>query len=262
VFTFDEVDELGRYLHTLDPYQRLTACHHYARFEFYEKEWTDMSSIQHRALPGEINRVILQNRLFNKPVLNEEYGYEGDTLQPPSDADNVRHDHWAIALAGGYATYGDKTKGPKIGVYCSARLQDARGTSAPDKLMYLQAFMEQTGYRAMSPCNAFVSQCNPEQVFCLANPGKEYIVYLVKGQTFAINLTHARGDLATTWYNPRTGEFTRVADVRVHQNMNELPEWMRGEHSWFNMHRHSQYEFTPPDLENDWVLHLKRVTDA
>lgn len=255
----EEIDELGEYLHSIDPYRRLTACHHYARFEFFDRDWTDMSSLQHRGLPCEINRVILQNRIFNKIVLNEEYGYEGDNNRPPNDADNVRHDHWAIAMAGGFGTYGDKTKGQGTGAYFSARLADAAGTEAPDKLRFLPSFMENTGYQSMTPANAYLSSCNPEEVFCLAEIGREYIVYLVRGQTFKLNLSHARL-LKACWYNPRSGEYLTAWEIRVPQSMLEVPMENEGDKGWYKMYKEQNISFTPPDCENDWVLHLKEVS--
>ena len=253
-FSYDDMDELGAYLHAIDPYQRLTSCHHYGRFEFYDKEWTDMASLQHRGLPHEINQWILQNRHFQKPVINEEYGYEGDNHAPPNDPDNVRHDHWAIAMAGGYGTYGDKTKGPKVAVYFSAVLRDAIGTVVPDALQYLQSFMASTGYRQMEPANEFLSECDPQQAFCLAWPGHEYIVYLVKGHPFRLNLTHVHAALSVRWYNPRGGNWLEREDMQILQSPEE--QETGGEVTWRSISRSHRIRFDPPDVENDWVLYL------
>ena len=261
IFTCGRMDALGRLVHRLDPYGRLIACHHHARFEFYDKEWTSMSSIQHRGLPQEINRIMLQNRPFNKIVINEEYGYEGDNHSPPNDPDNVRHDHWAIAMAGGYASYGDKTKGPKIGVYFSGDLSDSVGTQAPDALCFLPLFMRQVDYLHMVPANAFLSQCNPDEVFGLANPGKEYVVYFVRGQSATLSLLHARGTLAAQWYNPQTGQYS--PDSRWKNGTFDatcVAKGRSGETSWAGLGRRLNVEFTAPDDVNDWVLHVKAVT--
>ncbi|MBN1672107.1 MAG: DUF4038 domain-containing protein [Kiritimatiellae bacterium] len=258
-FTYDEMDELGRCLHVLDPYERLTACHHYGRFEFHDKEWTDMSSLQERGTPFEMNRTILQNGGFGKPVLNEEYGYELDTIKPPNDPDNVRQDHWAIAMAGGYGTYGDKTKGPKIAVYFSCNLDDAVGTAVPDALRHLPAFMERTPYRHMQPGNHFVSGCNAEEVFCLAAPGREYVVYMAKGQAVTVNLTHVRGTVLAAWYNPRTGERTHAGEFVVPQSREEVPPEAVGKAGTVRITNHHHPTFAAPDQENDWVLHLRRM---
>jgi hypothetical protein len=200
-----------------------------------------------------------QNRRFGKIAINEEYGYEGDNHSPPNDPDSVRHDHWAIAVAGGYGTYGDKTKGPKVAVYFSSVLQDAMGTSVPDALQHLKAFMETTGYYSMAPANAFLGDCDPRQVFCLANPGQEYIVYLVKGQPLKLNLTHVHGTLSVRWYNPRTGEWLPGQDILVAQSTDELPDDERGERSRARFARQQAFAFQSPDNENDWVLHLVKM---
>jgi hypothetical protein len=41
--------------------------------------------------------------------------------------------------------------------------------------------------------------------FCLANPGKQYIVYAPSGGTFQINLAGTSGTYVTQWLNPATG---------------------------------------------------------
>lgn len=246
LFTYDEMDELGRILHAIDPHQRLTSCHHYGRFEFHEAEWTDMSSIQERGTPFEINRCILQNRLFGKPVLNEEYGYEGDNHCPPNDPENVRRDHWAIALAGGYGTYGDKTKGPKIAVYFSSVLEDAVGTSVPDQLRHLHLFFSAIPWWTMEPANSLL--VGGDGVFCLARPGHEYVVYSVGGGAFTLNLTHATGRLAAVWMDPITGARREAAELDL--------RWPQERSS---VHGRSSVRFEPPQQGSDWVLHLRRA---
>ena len=250
LFTYDEMDELGRLLHAVDPCQRLTACHHYGRFEFHESEWTDMSSLQARGTPFENNRFILQNRFFGKPVLNEEYGYEGDNHSPPNDPDNVRRDHWAIALAGGYGTYGDKTKGPKIAVYFSSLLEDAVGTAVPDQLRHLQAFFSEIPWWTMEPANCLLVSGDPQETFCLARPGYEYVVYACGGGGFALNLTHVNGRLEAAWRNPLTGARRGAAeiDLRWPREMGAV----RGRNS---------VAFESPQPGSDWVLHLRRIPD-
>lgn len=256
-FTYDEMDDLGDYLHRIDPYGHLTACHHYGRFEFFDRAWTDMSSLQHRGLPHEVHRRVLQNKGLGKVVLNEEYGYEGDNHSPPNDPDNVRHDHWAIATAGGYGTYGDKTKGPKVAVYFSSVLEDAVGTAVPDALQHLHAFMSETPYRCMRPADEFLSECDPDEAFCLADPGREYIVYMVRAQEVTLNLTHDRGTLAARWLNPRTGEVSPEEDVRVAQGTEDLPEDERGQTALRTLRALHVRRFRPPREDGDWVLHLR-----
>ena len=42
--------------------------------------------------------------------------------------------------------------------------------------------------------------------YCLAERGKEYLVYLPEGNEVSLNLTDASGNLTVEWFNPNTGE--------------------------------------------------------
>jgi hypothetical protein len=42
-------------------------------------------------------------------------------------------------------------------------------------------------------------------VYCLAQPGALYLVYLPKGGTAALDLTKANGEFSLSWFNPREG---------------------------------------------------------
>lgn len=42
--------------------------------------------------------------------------------------------------------------------------------------------------------------------YCLANPGKEYIVYLPLGGEVTVNLRDVSGSFSVEWFNPNTNE--------------------------------------------------------
>lgn len=44
--------------------------------------------------------------------------------------------------------------------------------------------------------------------YCLANPGREYLVYLPDGGEVTVDLSAATGALAVEWLDPRTGSVT------------------------------------------------------
>lgn len=44
-----------------------------------------------------------------------------------------------------------------------------------------------------------------ENVFCLGDPGKVYLVYALNGGTVRLDLTAASGEFAVKWFDPRTG---------------------------------------------------------
>ncbi len=49
--------------------------------------------------------------------------------------------------------------------------------------------------------------------FCLANPGKEYLVYLPDGGEVTVDLSAASGPMAVEWLNPRSGGTTQGPSV-------------------------------------------------
>ena len=42
-------------------------------------------------------------------------------------------------------------------------------------------------------------------LYCLAQPGQLYLVYLLQGGTTTLDLTAASGELSVSWFNPREG---------------------------------------------------------
>ena len=44
--------------------------------------------------------------------------------------------------------------------------------------------------------------------YCLAVPGREYLVYLPNGGTATLDVTAAQGELSVEWMHPITGKIT------------------------------------------------------
>lgn len=49
--------------------------------------------------------------------------------------------------------------------------------------------------------------------YCLANPGKEYLVFLPEGGKVTVDLSAARGEVSVEWFNPATGKATQDPPV-------------------------------------------------
>lgn len=50
--------------------------------------------------------------------------------------------------------------------------------------------------------------------YCLAQPGRRYLVYLPKGGTASVDLSAAPGRFSVEWYNPKTGESRTAPPVK------------------------------------------------
>jgi len=68
---------------------------------------------------------------------------------------------------------------------------------------YTLRYANKVNLAAMTPRSELASTG-----FCLADPGKEYLVYLTDGGEVTVDLGAVSGELFVEWFNPRTGETT------------------------------------------------------
>lgn len=185
-----------------DPYKRLITVHDDEAT--YEKgiynELLDFRSDQQHS---DWHQAILHQREQKIwPVLNIELGYEHGpkglydktfskgTFYP----EEICRRAWEVFMAGGYATY----------YYTYTAWDVIRTKDTPPGLAYFRQFkdfIEKTGYWLMRPDDALVSDG-----YCLANPGKEYIVFHNDTKPFTIFIKGASEPLRGEWFHPYTGE--------------------------------------------------------
>jgi Protein of unknown function (DUF4038)/Domain of unknown function (DUF5060)/Putative collagen-binding domain of a collagenase len=249
---------MGTLFHEMDPHKHPTTVHNWSfdkdggigtRFGASEaidvltqQEWGDAAwNGTHREGDAEgIEQRIAMDRLFDKPVINTENGYEGladyfSFNNQVASPDKARRAAWRV-FAGGGATYAAGFAGTWPGkdnfIWDEQgplffKLQDA---GLGRFVQHFASFVKTTDFRNMSPAPNIVSEPNS----CLAFKGHEYVVYAPSGGVFTLNLRGVSGLFEAKWFNPRTGAYrdtTSVPGGRVHT-------------------------FTSPD-NNDWVLHVK-----
>ena len=61
---------------------------------------------------------------------------------------------------------------------------------------------------AMAPADAIASSG-----YCLAAPGREYVVYVPGGGTVSVDLSAAKGSVSVEWFEPATGRTTAARDT-------------------------------------------------
>lgn len=183
-----------------------------------DENWIDAANLQYDA--GKARTASTANgfalaHYLGKPVLSTEVIWEGgDKLT----SDQVRRGAWGVLLAGSFPLYGEF-------------FPLAYGASQAHRYLKIMFdFMERIPYWTMSPHNELVDSGK----FCLANPGKGYVIYADSGGVVSVDLSAATGTISVEWLNPRTGELTAAGAV---------PGGAR-------------QSFTPPLETGDWVLHL------
>ena len=70
-------------------------------------------------------------------------------------------------------------------------------------------YAERMNLAAMTPSKDVASTG-----YCLADPGKEYLVYLPAGGTVTVDLSAAKGELAVEWFDPAKGKAVAAGTVR------------------------------------------------
>ena len=145
--------------------------------------------------------------------------------------DDARRAAWAIATAAGSFTWSDHP-----GCGNPAYSSDVLGTAeSVDYIDTLFKVMEQdVVFYKMNPHDDLITNKSATEVWALAEPGKQYLVYAEAGADF--NLSIASGTYTATWINTQT-------NTRQNANGGSVTGGTRS--------------FTPPSSA-DWVLILKK----
>ncbi|MEI7422308.1 MAG: DUF4038 domain-containing protein [Prolixibacteraceae bacterium] len=219
---------MGSFVREVDPYHRLASAHAYADFFYSDSKWADFIITQQYGEVQKVHDWVLNYWTVPKPYINEEYGYEGSKDKPVGHGMNskwVRRCHWAIAMAGGYATYGDCSNG--ISYYYM-------GIPGPGKaavqLKYLKSFFESLPFNDMKPNDSLINQG-----FCLAKLPETYVFYLPQGGTAKIDLGSINTNrINARWFDPRTGKWRNCPALHKDKNILIAPtddDWVLLVHS-------------------------------
>jgi hypothetical protein len=221
------LNRIGRYIKEIDPFNLLLTAHDTQDFAgLVEREpWLDYANLQYRegtAGSADTSNQFVAGNFYGKPVAATEMVWEG---RNKLDAEQVRRGAWGILMAGGFFLYGEFDLG-------GTGVGDFGLGKAHPFLKIMLDYMESVPYWEMNPHNELVVERGS---FCLANPGKEYVIYVESGGAVTADLSAASGSLSVKWLNPRTGELTSVGAVKGGG---------------------PQIFTSPLTSEGDWVLHL------
>ncbi len=214
--------DTGMLIQQLDPYKHLETSHpaksnaHQDRasswfgFTSYQ-EWSRNQHaliLESRKLQEQTGRII--------PQTNEEYGYEDHYphwAAPGSDSSDVlRRTAWDIVMAGGYQTAGETVRrGTNIGADMGGGWMNGRGDDTMTMFLgygHMVDFFTSFEWWKTNPHDELVNAGN----YCLADPGKTYVVYLPHGGDATVQLQ--KGTYRAYWFSATTGERIDLPDVR------------------------------------------------
>ncbi|MGG4145295.1 DUF5060 domain-containing protein [Paenibacillus algorifonticola] len=142
-------DLIGATIKANDPHGHLISVHNLPmRFIYPDRDWLSHVSIQH---PDTYNFLLELKQQYNKPVVNDEYQYEGNIKDEwgNSDGETTLFRHWLSAMAGAYASHGEvfKIDGNETDLFWSYG-GTFIGESAP-RLKFMKEIIESTPYQEM-----------------------------------------------------------------------------------------------------------------
>jgi hypothetical protein len=141
-----------------------------------------------------------------KPVLNLEFGYQYEpgteeefsyTTRQSHSFDSTRRKMWKIAASGGYFAAGFSSSWS--GAADKSHAFDIQNWRPQCYEVLYDFFVKRTDYWRMAPHLELV----PKTDACLADPGREYVVYAPRGGRVSVEI--AAGTYTTRWLNPTTG---------------------------------------------------------
>jgi len=215
--------QIGQAVAAADPYDHPISIHpadDFVNREFGKESWLSYVMHQLRDAGEFLADSIRYDRVFNKPVVNGEYGYHvPETVHPfhgiRHDAHYIRTGAWSIFTAGGYFVAGfGRTFIDPDGHYeydpgfdhppLSWNLLYAPDVEMARQLSILSRFFrEQTGWPDLEPHPEMAADGQTE---ILAKPGVEYIAYKARGDRLRLRLPIGQ-HFSLSWFNPITGSF-------------------------------------------------------
>jgi hypothetical protein len=197
-----------RYFRENDPYHRLLTVHddkaNYDRGVY--DGLVDYRSDQQHTEWRKVMLSHLEQRAW--PVINTEFGYEcgakgvsDKTYNVAQLPEEVCRRAWEVYTAGGFGAY----------YYTYTAWDVIRPGDTPPGYAYfnnLRKFFAGTTYWKMKPTEGVVSEG-----YCLADAGREYVIFLNEARPFTLTLQGLEGSLTAEWYQPFTGVRKQAATI-------------------------------------------------
>ena len=189
-------DHLGRTLAASDPYHHLIGNHDIATWYDANKPWITHVIDQDGAHRPDL-AVPMGRSLYPKPIVVDEYGYEGNNGSGwgSLDARTLLKEHWELTIAGGYGSHGETYVHPG-GILWWADGGTLVG-DLPSRLGFLKQIMTEAPFQQMEPA--------PQQVMggaALVGPSGYSLFYFERPGRVQIKLegnAFYRAELIDPW---------------------------------------------------------------
>lgn len=194
----EDVERLGRLIKDLDVFGHMLTVHNATGDDPYrDSDWSTFGTLQG---PKTLNRKVLSDGLLKnhhpaKPLLAQETLWPGNVYHPKYTDDDLRKNAYIIQMSATVLVYGDFNGVSSTGFSGTMELSD-RVQKRHEIADAVWDFFETLPYFKMQPRQDLVSNG-----YCLAWPGKQYLVYLENGGP--VDVKTEQGEYSVTWINAR-----------------------------------------------------------
>lgn len=204
-------DFIGTLVQAQDPFRHPITIHtiHTSATEFGNAPW--QTAIYQQVFSAE---QITPDRIYNKPVINSEFGYEGD-----QSAEEVRQDAWEIVMRGGFLVYGDTSTFHYDAVMTPANLNSPGAAF----MTILKNFWTKNGRYDLRWWQYDRFEALAPKRFLAGKPGAEYVVYADTTGRFSIDLSDMSGNVFGHWFDTRTGRWAATFSAVASANFSLTP---------------------------------------
>jgi hypothetical protein len=182
----DDVERLGRAIRKADPYGHPLSVHNRTGDDPYrDSDWSTYGVLQGPKTTnrGRLSRGLLESHHPEKPLYAQETLWAGNRYhKEPYTVVDLRKNAYVIGMSAAALNFGDMDGNSSSGFSGTLEL-DARVQQRHDIVHRVWDFFETVPYYRMQPAQDFVSRG-----YCLADPGREYLVYLEDGGTVDVRI--------------------------------------------------------------------------
>ncbi|MCI0494191.1 DUF4038 domain-containing protein, partial [candidate division KSB1 bacterium] len=213
----DDYNYHGQIIDNSDAYGHLIAIHpnHHdlknlgTNRIFAGQDWCDMIIQQLPQFPvwnsyDQVYQSVLADRIYNKPVVNVEYGYENrDYSGKIVTSDWVRKYAWSIICAGGFFSYGHDA---------TIRTIDLTALES-DGARYIGHLFD--FFQNMKWWEFYPDTTKASYGYCLSNFLNESVIYLPDSGVIAIDFSGQNETFQAQWFNPIDGNYSSISDFEA-----------------------------------------------
>ncbi len=223
--TIEKVTSLGKLIKSLDIFNHPISVHNRTGDDPYKNSsWTDYGILQGPKTKSrkKLSEGLLANHHPKKPLYAQETLWPGNKYHPDYSEEDIRKNAFVIHMSATALNYADMDGNSSSGFSGSLDLSK-RHQSWHDIIKKVWDFFESIPYYTMKPHQDLV-----DNGFCLANPGKTYLVYLESGGT--VNVQIEEGQYEVVWINAQNTFDQRKAGMTQNgknlQSPKEGDDWL------------------------------------